>query len=63
MKLLVISVAALLSTTASAQTYEYRVLFGGDDVGKLEVETDGDTSEIVFDIKQNGRGLERGDCR
>lgn len=56
MKLLVISVAALLSTTASAQTYEYRVLFGGEDVGKLEVETDGDTSEIVYDIKQNGRG-------
>lgn len=56
MKLIIMSVAALLSTSASAQTSEYRVLFGGDDVGALEVETEGDTSNIVFDYKQNGRG-------
>jgi len=56
MKFVIMSVAALLSTSASAQTYEYRVLFGGDDVGALEVETKGDTSNIVFDYKQNGRG-------
>ncbi|SMQ69810.1 Imidazolonepropionase [Altererythrobacter xiamenensis] len=56
MKFFVVSVAALCSTSALAQTHEYRVLFGGDDVGGLEVETEGDTSAIVFDYKQNGRG-------
>ncbi len=56
MKLVIMSVAALLSTSASAQTHEYRVLFGGDDVGGLEVETEDGTSNIVFDYKQNGRG-------
>ena len=44
MKFLVVSVAALLSTAASAETHQYRVLFGGDDVGGLEVETAGNTS-------------------
>lgn len=56
MKFPAICVAALLATSASAESHEYRVLFGGDDVGGLEVETDGDTSTIVFDYKQNGRG-------
>lgn len=56
MKFLVVSVAALLSTAASAETHQYRVLFGGDDVGGLEVETAGNTSNIEFDYKQNGRG-------
>ena len=56
MKYLVVSVAALLSTAASAETHQYRVLFGGDDVGGLEVETAGNTSNIEFDYKQNGRG-------
>ena len=56
MKFLVVSVAVLLSTAASAETYQYRVLFGGDDVGGLEVETAGNTSNIEFDYKQNGRG-------
>ena len=44
MKFPAICVAALLATSASAESHEYRVLFGGDDVGGLEVETDGDTS-------------------
>ena len=56
MKFLVVSVAVLLSTAASAETHQYRVLFGGDDVGGLEVETAGNTSNIEFDYKQNGRG-------
>ena len=56
MKFPAICVAALLATSASAESHEYRVLFGGDDVGGLEVETDGDTSTIAFDYKQNGRG-------
>ena len=55
MKFPAICVAALLATSASAESHEYRVLFGGDDVGGLEVETDGDMSTIVFDYKQNGQ--------
>lgn len=48
--------AMLLSPSAWAQESEYRVLSTGTDIGALEVERDGNTYDVVWDYKQNGRG-------
>lgn len=54
--LLLAAAATLLPASALAQESEYRVLATGTDIGGLEVDQDGDTYEIVWDYKQNGRG-------
>jgi hypothetical protein len=46
----------LLATPLAAETTTYRVLFAGDDTGRLIVERDADEVAIDFDFKQNGRG-------
>ncbi len=51
-----ICLLASAAMPALAETAEYRVLTGGDDVGGLIVETDGNRVAIDFDYKQNGRG-------
>ncbi len=53
---LVAGLALLASTSAIAETLEYRVLSGGNDIGHLNVDIDGSAIEIDYDYKNNGRG-------
>jgi imidazolonepropionase-like amidohydrolase len=58
-KILLVAAAALVlaaPTLACAETAAYTVVMGGKNVGHLIAETEGDTTRIDFDIKNNGRG-------
>src|SRR4051812_15932237 len=46
----------LLATAASAETASYTAIFGGKNVGHLTAVTEGDTTHVDFDYKNNGRG-------
>ncbi len=46
----------LAPSAASAATERFTVIFGGRNVGHLNADTDGDTTKIDFDYKNNGRG-------
>ena len=46
----------LLAAPVAAETTTYRVLFAGDDTGRLVVDTAENRVAIDFDYKQNGRG-------
>ncbi len=46
----------LLAAPLAAETTTYRVLFAGDDTGRLIVERNANQVTIDFDYKQNGRG-------
>lgn len=46
----------LLAAPAAAETLEYRVLTGGNDVGHLIAETGGGRVVVDYDYKNNGRG-------
>ncbi|SNS65913.1 Imidazolonepropionase [Sphingomonas laterariae] len=48
--------AALLPTIASAAPERFTVIFGGRNVGHLNADTNGDTTVIDYDFKNNGRG-------
>lgn len=48
--------ALLASATALAQAERFTVVYGGDKVGRVDVDRTGDTLKIVFDVKNNGRG-------
>ncbi len=48
--------ASLLPQIASAETEQYSVIFGARNVGHLTADTQGSTTSIVFDYKDNGRG-------
>ncbi|MEM7083902.1 MAG: amidohydrolase [Pseudomonadota bacterium] len=56
MKYLTSLVLLLCALPLAAQTLEYRVLIGGDDIGHMIVDTAGEQLSIDFDFKQNGRG-------
>jgi len=46
----------LLALPAAADTTTYRVMFGGEDVGRMTVDSADHQVTIDFDYKQNGRG-------
>ncbi|MGP1284001.1 MAG: amidohydrolase family protein [Parasphingopyxis sp.] len=46
----------ILASPAAAEMREYRVLSGGNDVGHLRVDAEGDRVAIDYDYKNNGRG-------
>lgn len=46
----------LLGAGARAETFEYRVLLAGTDIGAMVVEREGPQIEIEFAYEQNGRG-------
>ena len=48
--------AALLATTASAETVRYTAIFGGKNVGHVIVDRQGDSVTVDYDVKNNGRG-------
>ncbi|WP_164857198.1 amidohydrolase family protein [Sphingomonas crocodyli] len=48
--------AAFVSTPAMAGAERFSVIFGGRNVGHLNVDTNGTHSDIDFDFKNNGRG-------
>jgi hypothetical protein len=50
------ALAAVLATPASAETQRYSVIFGGNNVGHLNAEGEGEQASIDFDYKNNGRG-------
>ncbi|MDB5671510.1 MAG: amidohydrolase [Alphaproteobacteria bacterium] len=49
-------ICALLSTVASAETATFTAIFGGKNVGHLTAITEGDTTRVDWDYKNNGRG-------
>jgi hypothetical protein len=51
-----LALAAVLPTLASAETANFSVIFGGKNVGHLIADTQGDTTRIDYDFKNNGRG-------
>jgi len=48
--------AALLATTASAETVRFTAIFGGKNVGHVIVDRQGDSVTVDYDVKNNGRG-------
>jgi hypothetical protein len=46
----------LAASAAGASTEKFTVIFGGKNVGHLKTSTDGDTTKVDFDFKNNGRG-------
>src|SRR5215468_4708914 len=46
----------LVQVTAAAQTENFIVVIGGENVGHLKAETQGSRTIIDFDFKNNGRG-------
>jgi len=54
--LLAASLFALVPATAFADTENYTVIFGSRNVGHLIADTNGATTTIDFDYKNNGRG-------
>ena len=44
------------STQLAAQAERFTVIVGGDKVGRLDVDRNGDTYKIAYDVKNNGRG-------
>jgi len=47
---------ALLPASAFAETVTYSVIFGSKNIGHLIADTQGDTTRIDYDYKNNGRG-------
>jgi imidazolonepropionase-like amidohydrolase len=58
LKLLALAATVLtaIPAVASAETASFTAVFGGKNVGHLIAQTNGDTTTIDFDIKNNGRG-------
>src|SRR3954471_20573699 len=48
--------SVLLASAATAETASYTAIFGGKNVGHLTATTEGDTTQVDFDYKNNGRG-------
>jgi hypothetical protein len=53
---MVLLLALGLTSLASAETFNYSVIFGQKKVGHLTAETTGDKTTIDYDVKNNGRG-------
>jgi imidazolonepropionase-like amidohydrolase len=52
----VLALAALPLSPASAETFQYTVVFGGKQVGHLTADVEGGRTSVDYDVKNNGRG-------
>src|SRR5262245_8618535 len=56
MKTILALALATVSVPAFADTASYSVIFGGKNLGHLVADTQGDTTKVDYDYKNNGRG-------